>query len=218
MNARARLTSTLAIICLSGLALAEPVAAGSTTSYWSGPYIGMDFSAGGAGSDVGRGPGTKKLNTNTGSMLIGGHTGYNFQPFGGAANSGWMLGTEIGLSYGHFNSTRTDATLGTVKFKADFLGSARLRAGYAWDQTYLYASAGLGLSNLALQPAGKRKKDITAGLTFGVGLEYAIDRNWSARIEGNIYDFSGNSYRFAGTKRKVDQGLVQVKLGISYRF
>jgi len=219
-----------ALICLAGLTLAVPATAGETgkrgsmelfepsVDRWSGTYVGVDFSVSGGSAEIDKGAGIKKFDLDQGVILAGGYIGYNFAPFGSSNNRGWMFGAEFGLSLGGFNKRKNDAILGTVKMKNNFLASTRLRAGYVWENVYLYTAVGLGFSDFEIKPSGSDGTEILAGITYGLGAEYAISDNWSARLEANVFDFGERSIRYNGTKRKTEPGISQFKLGVSYRF
>ena len=189
-----------------------------SANHWNGMYMGADLSAIVGGAEIKRGAGNKKYNRGHGNISGGVHVGYNFAPLGGSPDGGWMFGTELGLTFTDFKHTYTDAILGRVKTRGNFVGTARLRAGYAWNKVYLYSSAGLALSDFRVRPAGNKSNALRAGLALGVGIEYAMTQNWSTRFEVNAYSFGREKYSFNGTKRKVDQGMVQAKLGVSYHF
>jgi len=221
---------TFMAVFVSTLALAQPVHAQQTgylsvdeylnrpIEHWSGPYFGIDLSALGAASRIKRGPGVKKYHKGQGSLAAGIHFGYNFSPFGSSKDSGWMLGTEFALTFADLKNSKVDAVLGTIKTNGNFLGSTKLRAGYAWEKVFVYGSAGLGFSDFNTRPIGLKSTDINVGVTYGLGVEFAMSQNWSLRLEGNLYEFGGRSYHFNGIKRKVDQGIAQIKFGGSYRF
>ncbi len=230
MQVAVSLKIKFAFVCLAGLSLAVPATAGETGSSvpvelfeqsvnrWSGAYIGVDLSVSGGGAEIEKGTGIKKFDLNQAAISPSGYIGYNFAPFDSSNNGGWMFGVEFALSLSGVNKRKNDAVLGTVKMKSNFLASTRLRAGYAWENVYLYTAAGLGFSDFKIEPAGNSGTDIIAGITYGLGAEYAISDNWSARLEANMYDFGERSIRFNGTKRKIDSGMGQLKLGVSYRF
>jgi outer membrane immunogenic protein len=92
-------------------------------------------------------------------------------------------------------------SLFTASQKIDWFGTARLRLGYAFGQTLLYATGGLVYGRVALQtdvlhPANAFPASGTftnAGWTAGGGIEYAFSNHVSAKIEGLYYDLGDNS-------------------------
>lgn len=60
--------------------------------------------------------------------------------------------------------------------------------------------------------------DIRAGLSLGVGAEYAFSDDWTARLEAVGYRFGDDKHCFAGTGRTVDFDMAKVRVGLSRRF
>ena len=54
-------------------------------------------------------------------------------------------------------------------------------------------------------------------LALGLGAEYAIDNDWTARAEAITYVF-GNEVTLAGKKEDVDFGNATLRLGATRRF
>ena len=102
--------------------------------------------------------------------------------------------------------------------KASFVGSTRIRAGYAWERFYLYGTAGLAVSDFAVKPAGNNKKEIRIGGVVGIGGELKLRDQWSMRVEALAYDFGDQDYVFSGTKRNTQQGMATFRLGLSRKF
>jgi outer membrane immunogenic protein len=119
--------------------------------------------------------------TNHNGGLIGGTIGYNFQAAGP-----WVWGLEGDLDY---FSNRDQKYLGTV----------RGRLGYATDRWLPYLTGGLAVMN----DNGRAY----AGWTLGAGVEYAILRNTSVKLEYLYVDPRGSTVR----------GSV-ARVGLNWRF
>jgi outer membrane immunogenic protein len=126
---------------------------------------------------------------------------------------------------------------GGERSSVDWLGTARLRAGWAFDRALLYATGGLAIggtksSSISVGSDGDTtdtffgsKSDTRTGWTLGGGLEYAFGNNWSGRIEGLYYNLGSDRYAVApqddntaaeglsiGARTKFDGTLVRVAL------
>src|SRR5690606_34616091 len=69
--------------------------------------------------------------------VIGGFVGYNHQ-----LDNNVVLGVEGDVDYNFNRKTYRDDWVDTVKGGTDLGGSVRLRAGYAFDRTLVYATGG----------------------------------------------------------------------------
>ena len=64
------------------------------------------------------------------------------------------------------------------------------------------------------------------GVTLGMGVEYALNQNWSAKIEYEYIDFGHDTFNFpfafgpftATATANIWQNLHTVKAGVNYRF
>ena len=185
---------------------------------WAGAYVGFDANVIAGGGRINRGAGNKKFDQYLATILPGAHLGYNFAPIGSSHNGGWLFGTELNLSFANLNERKQDAVLGDVKLDSSFLASTRLRAGYAFENFYVYGLAGLALSDFTVKPASQKDDEINLGLTFGAGVEYKMTDDWSMRLEALAYDFGDVSYKFNGTTRKVERSMSTISIGFSRKF
>jgi outer membrane immunogenic protein len=133
---------------------------------WSGLHAGLNL-GGGFGDAEG--------------FEIGGQVGYNWQI------NQIVFGAETDLQWASMSktSTVTGANL-PAKQELDWFGTFRGRIGYAfWDRVLPYATAGLAYGSRKVTGgfAGFSSSDTSIGWAAGVGLEYAFDPFWSARIE-----------------------------------
>ncbi len=121
------------------------------------------------------------------------------------------------------NIAAVTGKIGTV-YHDDILIYAK--GGWAWSQ-FKY-DAGVQTSE---GPANyPRVTDNRSGFTFGVGTEYKIDRNWSAKVEYDYYDFGKKNVAFPKTSvpaafttldainTDVAQQTHVIKVGANYNF
>jgi outer membrane immunogenic protein len=152
---------------------------------WTGFYAGIN---GGyvwgrsSWSDPAVGANSGSFNTSGG--LVGGQFGYNWQTgavvLGIETDADWMSvkGSNAGLG----GVCVADGG-GQCQTQQSWVGTTRARVGYAFDRWLPYVTGGVAYGNIqAAQPFGTTTKT-NVGWTAGGGLEYGIDRNWSARLE-----------------------------------
>ncbi|MGL4636026.1 MAG: outer membrane protein [Beijerinckiaceae bacterium] len=211
---------------------------------WSGFYVGLN---GGYVFDTGKSQltGTAallgtglvpagKTKTMGDGFTIGGTLGYNYQI------GNFVAGIETDLAYMDLGK-RVSTTFGplttTQSQEMSYFGTLRGRLGYAFDNVLIYATGGLAygdqkarttITGLASQWDGS-KSDTRFGYTLGAGMEYAFNRNWSAKIEYLYYDLGKTNYTsplVAGagagaavfaTSKAENRGNI-VRAGINYRF
>jgi outer membrane immunogenic protein len=153
-------------------------------------------------------------------VVGGGHIGYNYQisqfviGLEGDVDGSSYSGSGLSTGGGFANTTRSDID-----------ASIRARAGIAWDRVLFYVTGGgaYGAFRNTLQfPPGTFFSGADfgrIGWTGGGGVEYAVDPNWSVRVEYRYTDYG--SYNFAATpfvgfrEHETDN---RVEAGFSYKF
>jgi outer membrane immunogenic protein len=119
---------------------------------------------------------------------------------------------------------RSQATLAPgviVSGKTDFAGFLGVRGGYAVGNLLPYAFVGVesihGNVNVNVAPIPNNEKTHTDYGT-GVGIEYAIVRNWSVDAR-YMYSYLGReSYDFGGGVTTAAERAHTFSLGVNYRF
>ena len=165
---------------------------------WAGPYIGGNLGYGwGDVSNSGAKP----------SGVLGGlQVGYNWQ------NGAWVAGIE-----GDLQLNAADDTFAPWKFSNPWFGTVRGRIGYAFNNVLLYGTGGLAFGSLKVERAGGFSESTTsAGWTMGAGAEFAINQNWSAKVEYLYVDLSDRNYMLTGMSN--GYSFSTVRLGVNYRF
>jgi outer membrane immunogenic protein len=151
---------------------------------WTGFYLGINggYAWGQSSwSDPAAGADSGKFNINGG--LLGGQVGYNWQ-IGKA-----VVGAETDLNWANLKGSSTAGGVcatdggGQSETKQTWFGTTRARIGYAFDRFLPYITGGLAYGNIqATQPTGTSSTS-KAGWTAGGGVEYGINKNWSAKVE-----------------------------------
>lgn len=193
---------------------------------WTGFYVGGHLGYGEAGFGAATNPlqdqGAFLPHSATG--LIGGfQLGYNRQ----LANR-VVLGIEA-------DSTFTSPTDGPALARSlapfhttiDYVGTVRGRIGYAFDRFMPYVTGGVAWGHTHINvndadgvtqlfPVGHYQ----AGWTAGLGLEYAVSGNWTAKAEYDYVDLSRKTYdlsSFGLGSINVDPRIHLFKLGLNYQ-
>jgi outer membrane immunogenic protein len=227
----------VASVCAIALAAASAASAQSADNAWAGPYVGVHAGWGfddgrkldiggttaATNNAVGSGARPIQLNQNRGGFVGGGQVGFNLQ------RGRWVFGPEGDFSYMHSRGTAGVFTLnaagqpqGTiVRNRMDWMGSARLRGGYAISENgIIYATGGYAFGKVRGSaafnsttggPAYTGRSSYTAdGWTAGAGAEF---RPWtegrmskvSLGVESTYYDL-GRSHIFAGATTAANTG------------
>ena len=193
---------------------------------WSGTYLG-------AHAAWARGPFTlnDQLTPNfvavdPAGWLGGFQGGYNWQL------SRLVIGVETDLSFGSLN--RTNINPGNLvapvfaeatNVRVDRFGTARARAGVACDRVLLYGTGGLAwaradFAETSVNGIDAARREYRVGWAGGAGLEVAIDRRWSAKLEYLHTDFGTAHATVFDVTLPVDYSLRldTVRAGVNYRF
>jgi outer membrane immunogenic protein len=116
---------------------------------------------------------------------------FDWQGLKGTSNSAFC--TSIFTSPGPPPPTPTPAGLG-CKTQSNWLGTFRVRAGYAWDRVLLYGTGGVAGANVEVGLNGlPPQNNVEFGWTAGVGLEWAFADNWTAKVEYLFVDLTGKA-------------------------
>jgi outer membrane immunogenic protein len=209
---------------------------------WTGFYLGFNAGWGWTGSDEGHllvasrdiSPDTKLF----ASPVFGGQAGYNIQ------TGSWVWGIEANVEGASIKADRSSVILpgqvagfpgGSINFNAsqDWIAGVHVRAGYTWGPGMVFLTVGHAWSGITIDAHGLLNTGATAHFTankiqtapvVGVGYEWMIAPNWSARTEFLYYNFKGvlSTLEFPGGST-VSTGHAKfnnsiIKIGASYKF
>jgi outer membrane immunogenic protein len=204
------------------------------TFSWSGLYAGIHvgYAAGQsnlfiAGGGLG---GATDLNApiDPDGFIGGIHIGFNHE----MANR-FVIGAEADVTYNAVDGLTglTDGGGGIttlVKTDVEWSGSARLRAGYAFDRTLPYITAGVAAAKYEVRVVSTSGSAETPlhnethiGWTVGAGVEHAFTDKWLARVEYRYSDFGSQDLSIAAdlpTATHVDLQTHDIRVGLSYKF
>lgn len=211
--------SSMVILTLAALMLLPvTLSAEEVKDNWTGPYVGLTLGAQGTAASIDNGANGEDLDLDDGGLAIGLVGGYNFSPFGRSESGQWLIGAEVDAQFLGSDDSANDSVLGTATLDSSWLASTRVRAGYAWEHLHLYGTAGLALSDIHVETVGDDDDGVRAGLALGFGAEYAINEDWSGRLEGISYSFGEDDRRIAGSDHDIGIGAAVIRIGVSRRF
>ena len=184
---------------------------------WTGFYAGLNAGYAFGGDDA---VGVLPTYGNVGDLEIEGmfggiQAGYNFQ-----ADS-FVMGVEGDIQLSGISDEDDN---GRVNSQNDntYFGTLRLRAGYAWDRTLIYATGGLaygGFDYSVDTPTANIDDDFArAGYAVGGGVEYAFDNSWTMKLEYLYANFGSEDLEDAGETTVATPDFHSVRLGVNFRF
>jgi high affinity Mn2+ porin len=196
---------------------------------WTGFYVGGHFGYGGGsfGPDTNPLPLQGVLFPRSTTGLIGGYQmGYNRQ-----FASRVVLGIEADAT---FPNALDQAALGRTpptpfNTSFDYVGTVRGRIGYAFGTWMPYVTGGLawGHPHVLINDPPNTSNVISsvghyrAGWTAGLGVEFAVSGNWSAKLEYDYVALSRQLYDLTGfglSNTVVDPRINLAKFGLNYHF
>jgi outer membrane immunogenic protein len=180
---------------------------------WTGFYAGIN-----AGYAFGTSTWTLPAITNKPKgFLVGGTVGYNWQSgaivYGIEGDWDWAM-VKASVACG----------IGTCETKENWLGTARGRIGYAFDRWLPYLTGGAAFANLKATNTNPGFSSATAtqiGWVAGIGLEYAIMGNWTAKLEFLYADLGKFNCGTACGPTATDNVSFKesiVRAGLNYKF
>ncbi|HEY7245723.1 MAG TPA: outer membrane beta-barrel protein [Xanthobacteraceae bacterium] len=168
--------------------------------------------------------------------LAGGQVGADYQI------ENWVLGVEGQASWTNIKGSTTCGGVGfpaaamivsgSCTAKLDSLGTAALRAGYAFDRLLVYGKGGAAWTNdnyqVKLTTALPTNllfsgNELRWGWMVGAGLEYAFTDSWTAKIEYNYMDLGAiaprlqEAYSSVFLDTNIREKMNVVKIGVNYR-
>ena len=165
---------------------------------WAGPYLG---------GNLGYSWGSVDNNPTKPSGFEGGvQAGYNWQ------TGPWVFGVE-----GDIQATGAEDTFAPWKFSNPWFGTVRGRGGYAFNNIFFYGTAGLAFGELRGQTFfGLTESHTNVGWTAGVGAEFGLTQNWSAKVEYLYVDLDNSNFVVTGASNGYRFGTLRA--GVNYHF
>lgn len=233
-------------LALAAMALAVPARAADLTpapSYyppvamppaiynWTGIYGGGNVGAG-LDDDLFRpiyGATIAETRLSSVGLIGGAQLGVNYQ------FRSWVIGPEASFTSSAITDSRlTSDTSQYLTTNPQWIGAVTGHIGYAADTLLFYAKGGGAWMhvvytenpsnplNLTPPPASQTISDNRTGFTAGVGLEYGMTENLSAKLEYDFYDFGTRDYAAFSTATTVpvsiNSQIHTLTVGLNYRF
>jgi outer membrane immunogenic protein len=154
---------------------------------------------------------------------------YEFAPVVVGVEASWTDSAITGSS----TSLSTTGTVAAVQERETsapvWIAAATGRIGYAANTVLFYAKGGAAWMNVQYTQdtlvfggalaSTQVLSDTRTGFTAGVGVEYGMTENLSAKLEYDFYDFGTKNYNaFAQTPVSIDSNLHAIIVGLNYRF
>lgn len=188
---------------------------------WTGGYLGLSLGYGWQNArSVNYALNTLPIvQTVRPSGVVGGaYAGYNYQ------FNNFVVGVEADIEgSGVYGTDIFGASVGQ-----NVRGSARGRLGYAFDRALFFATGGVTVGNVTysnpgyfLLPFGGTYSATRAGWNVGGGMEFAFNRNWTARVEYRYSDLGRSHFVSSsaiGQAYDVRVNDNTVRAGVGYKF
>lgn len=201
-----RIVGAAALLVLAWPAGAADFPSASPVSAVSAPATGYSWSGAYLGVNLGYLWGTvSRLGPSPRGVAGGAQAGYN-----------WQVGQVVLGGEADLQGSGADDTFAAYKFSNPWFGTVRGRAGYAFANVLLYATAGLAYGAGRLQIAGLTETQTHLGATGGGGIEVGLTPNWSAKAEYLFVGLSDKTYVLSGITSGMDSHLL--RFGVNYRF
>ncbi|MDW3222704.1 MAG: outer membrane beta-barrel protein [Paracoccaceae bacterium] len=195
---------------LAGTILVALTLSADAQERWTGGYFGLSIDHTDTSSQVQNSTVHDLSDEATG---VGIYAGYGIRR---GQNFVWT--PEVVLSRLESNGTASDTALGTTDFDGSFLLEPRVRAGYATERAYFYGILGLGITDAGTRPAGSNDDDLIGSFGLGLGAEFAINEQWSTRLEAVHYEWQASEQNFSGSFRETETDTTVLRIGLTRRF
>jgi outer membrane immunogenic protein len=182
---------------------------------WSGFYAGVNAGYGFGKTTNQAGTSNDKLE----GVLGGGQVGGQWQT--GMFVFGFEGDIQISLQQQDFIATIAGTAV-SVKEETPWFGTARLRAGFAFDRVLVYATGGGAYVNLKVSGAAGgpvlADKVTHAAWTAGGGFEVLLSERWSGKVEYLYLDTGNVTLAPGGTTVTGTLRDQIVRTGLNYHF
>ncbi len=203
-------------------ASADPVQPGS--AFYVGGNVGYGF--GNATATLSDPGGTADGTNQTGTLFGGVQAGYeHYFP------NRLLLGFELDASFtGYMDFSQVMSyratSAGGANEQLEYLATARGRLGYgmgSWTPFltggFAWASTRLSRTDFTTGFEDATAGRLRAGYVAGAGIDYALDKSWSARFEYLYTNLGATSYTFgSGARYDSQYDLHRFRVGLNYRF
>lgn len=159
-----------------------------------------------------RGQGGRYLK-NAQGVTLGLEAGYNFH----AGN--FVFGPAADLSYSFVRADANSRFANVSKVDVGWVGSARARAGYAFDRFMIYGTGGVAFAQTTIDGPFASNTETEPGWTAGGGIQYLWSKNDVFQIEYRRIELQNRDFRalpFGRTKVGVSMDVINA--GFYFKF
>lgn len=211
-----RMLAIFAATLTSGSALAADVSVGYTpvpdviaydsAPIWTGFYAGVHAGFGLLDTQDTLGFGGENMRTPVGGV----HGGFNYQ-FGN-----YVFGVEVDVSA---TDVDEDFDAPTPDVASNWMGTARARIGYAFDQVMFYGTGGFSAARAKASSNvdGSSQSHVHNGYVLGGGVEFMVSDNWRLGAEYLRHEFGAETYVLNNTFDS-EGNFDAFRLRVSYTF
>ena len=170
---------------------------------------------------------TPTFATNWAGFYAGGHLGYSFGRSRSADLDGFKGGVQFGYNVqmdrlviggeGDIAYSGIDYRGFTESFRQKWIGSGRVRVGYAFERFLPFITAGLAYTNGTMKAGGAKETNGHFGYVLGLGGEMMLTDRVSANIQYLHYRFEGQTYNVVPA-RNANIVNNEIRVGLNYRF
>ena len=179
---------------------------------WGGTYLGLQA---GYRWDTSRVDSFGIPAVTAAGLQAGAHLGRNFQ-FGPA-----VLGIETDVMAGGAAASKTAGGV-SLAAQTTWTSTLRARAGYAFGDAMIYATAGIAVTgqDLTLSASGQSShlSEARFGAVYGAGIEYQFAPSVSGRLEGLHFNTQPSTLAWTSGAPTVKQDSTAVRAGLTYHF
>ncbi len=176
-----------------------PQVLATDTTDWSGAYTGLGYSR--FGGDIGEAGNTPISLDNSSQAQI--FAGYQLQ------NGSFVYGGELAYGFGSATSAPGTVDPNDISKVIDL----KARAGYAADKFMVYGILGYSRSEFDVITNTTGDEGTLAGISYGIGVDYAISTNFVIGAEYLARNLDGS---IQGTSIETDMNSLSLRA--SYRF
>ena len=201
-----------------------PVASAPAAIFsWTGLYIG-GHAGGGLGRSSWSDPfsGANNIFASGAGFVGGAQAGANLQ------FNRLVLGVEGDFSYAGLRGNGRDSLGDSISTNTNWTSTVTGRVGAAFERLLVYGKGGVAFArdqNTFTDLAGNSASNavMRTGWTAGAGLEYGINKNWSAKIEYDYLNFGLQSLNFTtptmpSYSTNAGLNVQEIKAGVNFRF
>lgn len=164
---------------------------------------------------------------NWAGFYAGGHLGYAFGRSRSADMDGFKGGAQIG-----YNAQMDQFVIGgeadlaysgidyrgfTESFRQKWVGSGRVRLGYAYDRFLPFVTAGFAYTTGTMKAGGAKQTNGHIGYVIGLGGEMMLTDKVSATLQYLHYRFNSETYNVVPA-RNANIVNNEIRVGLNYRF